>query len=98
MPRLFFTGVIGDIQRLQVRYSSERKVPKERGKVKIWKAQPSPPKQSVKFKCKIWSKITKKFVKNCLDASSLWLSRKISAKMSLAASSLHYITDRVAKT
>ena len=35
------------------------------------KAKPSPPKQSVKFKCQIWSKITKNFAKNCLDVSSL---------------------------
>ena len=35
------------------------------------KAKPSLPKQSVKFKCQIWLKITKKFAKNCLDASSL---------------------------
>ena len=35
------------------------------------KAKPSPPKQSVKLKCQIWSKITKKFAKKCLDASSL---------------------------
>ena len=43
------------------------------------KAKPSPPKQSVKCKCQIWSEITKKFAKKCLDASSLGLSRKISA-------------------
>ena len=35
------------------------------------KAKLSPPKQSVKFKCKIWFEITKKFAKKCLDASSL---------------------------
>ena len=34
-------------------------------------AKPLPSKQSVKFKYKIWSKITKKFAKKCLDASSL---------------------------
>ena len=33
------------------------------------KAKPSFPTQSVKFKCKIWYKITKKFAKKCLDAS-----------------------------
>ena len=69
------------MQRLQVRYASECKVPNERGEVKVWrgfisryllesKAKPSP-KQSVKFKCKIWSKITKQVAKKCLDASSL---------------------------
>ena len=36
-----------------------------------FKAKPSPPKQSVKFKCQIWFKITKKLAKKCLDASSL---------------------------
>ena len=36
------------------------------------KATPSPPKLSVKFKCQIWSEITKKLAKKkCLDASSL---------------------------
>ena len=35
------------------------------------KAKPSPPKQSVKFKCKVWSKITKNFAKKCLDACSM---------------------------
>ena len=34
------------------------------------KAKPSPPKQSVKFKCQVWFEITKKFAKKCLDASS----------------------------
>ena len=34
-------------------------------------AKPLIPKQSVKFKCKIWFKITKKLTKKCLDASSL---------------------------
>ena len=81
MPRLFFTEGIGDIQRLQVRYPSECKVPNERGKSKGLgrvckpllksKAKPSPSKPSVKFKRKILSKITKKFAKKCLDASSL---------------------------
>ena len=42
------------------------------------KAKP-PPKQSVKFKCQIWPEITKKFTKECLDVSSLRLSRKRSA-------------------
>ena len=58
MPRLFFTGRIGDIQCLQVRYAFENKVPNELGKEKVWrgfvsKAKLSPPKQYVKFKCKI---------------------------------------------
>ena len=55
MPRLFFTGVIGDIQRLQVRCASECKVPNEerKGLERVCKpllgskATPSPPKQSV---------------------------------------------------
>ena len=34
------------------------------------KAKP-PPKQSVMFKCQIWPKITKKFTKKYLGASSL---------------------------
>ena len=37
MPRLFFPGAIGDIQRLQVRYASECKVPNERGNEKLSK-------------------------------------------------------------
>ena len=62
MSRLFFTGDIGDIQRLQVLYASECKGPNERGKGKSLervcksllgsKAKPLPSKQSVKFKCK----------------------------------------------
>ena len=81
MPRLFFAGGIGDMQRLQVRYVSECKVPNERGKghdlervckpLLGSKAKLLPPKQFVKFKCKIWFEITKKFAKKCLDASSL---------------------------
>ena len=59
MPRLFFAGDIGDIQRLHVRYVSECKVPNERGKEKVWRgfascywdAKLSPPKSSVKFVC-----------------------------------------------
>ena len=53
----------------------------ERGKAKVWrglasrywdlKLNPLPPKQSVKFKCQIWFKITKKFAKKHLNASSL---------------------------
>ena len=81
MPRLFFAGDIGNIQRLQVRYASGCKVPNERGKRKGLegvceqllgsKAKPLPPKQSVKFKSQIWPEITKKPAKKCLDASSL---------------------------
>ena len=41
--------------------------------------KPSPLKLSVKFKCQIWPEITKKVAKECLDASSLRLSRKINA-------------------
>ena len=36
-----------------------------------YKAKPSPPKQSIKFKCQIWFEIIRKFAKKCLDASSL---------------------------
>ena len=36
-----------------------------------FKARPLPPKQSVKFKCKISSEITSKFANKSLDASSL---------------------------
>ena len=89
VPRPFFAGDIGDIQRLQVQSASECKVPDERGKGNDLervceplfgsKAKPLPPKQSVKFECKIWSEITKKFAKKCLDASSLWRGKKISA-------------------
>ena len=35
------------------------------------KAKPLFPKESMKFKCQIWSEITNKFAKKCLDASSL---------------------------
>ena len=37
VPRLFFAGDIGDIQRLQVWYTVECKVPNERGKGKVWR-------------------------------------------------------------
>ena len=60
---------------------SECKVPNERGKRKGLgkvckpllgsKPKPSLPKQSVKFKCKKWAEMTKKFAKKHLDASSL---------------------------
>ena len=81
MPRLFFAGGIGDIQRLREKYMSKCKVPKERGKGNDLervckpllgsKAKPLSPKQSVKYKCKIRVEITKKFAKKCLDVSSL---------------------------
>ena len=72
MPGLFFAGDIGDIQRLQVRYVSEYKVPlwngrrKGKGLERVCspllesKAKPLPPKQSVKFTCQMLTKITKK--------------------------------------
>ena len=63
MPRFFFAGGIGGIQRLQVQYGSECKVPNERKKENDLervckpllgsKATPWPPKQFAKFKCKI---------------------------------------------
>ena len=77
MPRLLFVGDIGDIQRLRMRQASKGKVPNEKEKEKVCepllksKGKHSPPKQSVEFKSLIWSKITKKFAKKCLDASSL---------------------------
>ena len=81
MPRLFFSGDIGDIQRLKVRYAFESKVPNEREKGKAWrgfgnpllgsKAKPVLLKQSVKLKCQISSILIKKFSKKCIDASSL---------------------------
>ena len=81
MPRLFFAGDIGDIQRLKLQYISKCRVLNERGKVNDLekackpllgsKAKPLPLKQSVKFKFKIWAEITKKFAKKCLDGSSL---------------------------
>ena len=37
VPRLFFAGVIGDIQRLQVQYVPGCKVPNEREKGKFWR-------------------------------------------------------------
>ena len=72
MPRLFFAGVIGVIQHLQVQYISECKVPNEGEKQKVWrgllgsKAKSLPPKQSVQFKCQRWFKVTKKFAKKSL--------------------------------
>ena len=68
--------------RLSVRYLIRaKKKGLERVCKPLWKfkVKPSPPKQSVKFKCQIWCEITKKFAIKCLDASSLDLSRKISA-------------------
>ena len=80
VPRLFFVGDIGDIQRLQVQFAFECKVPNEKKK-EIWKrfskplleskTKPLLPKQSVKFKCKIWPEITSRFANKSLDASSL---------------------------
>ena len=37
MPRLFFAGDTGDIERLKARYASECKVPNKGGKEKVWK-------------------------------------------------------------
>ena len=80
MNRLFFTEGIGDIQRLQVQYMSKCKVPNGIRKgndlervckpLLGCKTKPLHPKQSVKFKCKIRSEITKKIAKKCLDVSS----------------------------
>ena len=79
MPRLFFPGVIGDTQRLQMRHAFEGKIPNEKGKglervgnlLLRSKAKSLPSKQSKKFKCQIWPKITNKIAKKCLDVSSL---------------------------
>ena len=71
MPRLFFPEGVGNIQRLQVRYASECKVPNEKRK-NLWrvcepllrsKTKLPLPKQSVKFKCQIWYKIIDKIFK-----------------------------------
>ena len=78
MPRLFFSGGIGNIQHLQVQYASKKFNKREKGNdlervckpLLRSKAKPLSPKQSVKFKCKIWLKITRKFANKCLDASS----------------------------
>ena len=62
-------------------------MPNERGKGNVWSrfvcrlvlesiGKPSPPKQSVKFECQIWSEIIKTFAKKCLDASSQCLTIK----------------------
>ena len=72
MPRLFFIGCIGETQP-SVNYLMREK--KERfGKgfkpLSESEAKPSPPEQSVKFKCQIWFKITKKCAKKCLDVPS----------------------------
>ena len=89
MPKLFFAGDIGDIPHMKARYASEGRVLNERAKGKVWrrvckqllesKAKLAPPKESVKLKCQLWPEITKNFAKKCLDASSLSLSKKISA-------------------
>ena len=60
---------------IQVRYVWECTVPIEREEKKKKplfesEAKPPPPKQSVKFKCRMQSEITKKFAKKCQDASS----------------------------
>ena len=72
MPRFFFAGDIGDIHQLQVWYVLECKVLMRKEKERVCKplgitAKISPPIQSVNWK---WFKITKKFAKKCLDASS----------------------------
>ena len=80
MPKLFYAGW------MHWCYASECKISNEIGKglervfklILRSKANFLPVKQSVKFKCKIWSEITKKFAKKRQDASSLCLSRKIS--------------------
>ena len=74
VPRLFFAGDIGDLHlRLQVRYASESKVSNDRGTKSLErvcksvlgsKAKPSPPKQSVNFKCQIWSKILRNLLRS----------------------------------
>ena len=80
MPRLFFAGDICDIQCLPVSYVSECKAGnkgEKKGLERVCKpslgskSKPTPTKPSVKFKCSIWSEITKKFDKKCLDVSSL---------------------------
>ena len=64
MPRLFFAGDIGDMQRLQVQYASECKVPNERGK----KALEGACKSLLGSKAK---PLVLKFAKKCLDTSNL---------------------------
>ena len=71
MPRLFFAGCIGDTcQSLKYLVREEKKRFGE-GLSLGSTAKLSPPKQSVKFKCQIWLKITKNLAKKCLDAPSL---------------------------
>ena len=50
----------------------------ERGNGTVWRgfAKPLPPKNSVKFKRQIKSKIRRKFAKKCLGASSLQIGSK----------------------
>ena len=74
MPRLFFSGGIGDIQRLQVQYMSKCKVLNERRKgndlERVCKpllgsqAKPLHPKQSVKFKCKNGPKLLRNLLRS----------------------------------
>ena len=78
MPRLFFAGCIDDT-RPSVRYLMREEKERFREGLQAVKAKPLPSKQSGKFKCQIWFKITKKIAIKCLDAPSLQLSRKISA-------------------
>ena len=69
MPRLLFAGCIGDSVGYLMR--------DEKGLERVCKpflgskAKLSPPKQSVTFKCRMWSENTEKFARKCLDVSSL---------------------------
>ena len=79
MPRLFFAECIGET-RPSVSYPERER--KRKGLERVCmlllesKAKPLPPKQSVKFKCQMWSKITNDFARKDLDTSSLRLGKK----------------------
>ena len=73
MLRLLFAGCISDT-RSRVKYLVIKKRENLERVCKIlleFKTKPSPPKESVKFKCQTWSEITNKLAKKWLDASSL---------------------------
>ena len=96
MPRLFFTGAIGDIQRLQAPYPSECKVPNEGGKEKVWRWFASRYRdlmlklnlrlqKNLKIKCQIWFEITKRLAKSPQMRQACDIVKKLSAQIRLAS-------------
>ena len=57
MPKLFFAGDVGGIQRLQVGYVPELKIPNARRKPKVWKGSVSfywDLKQNIHLQNNLW--------------------------------------------